>query len=47
MTNVEKRREVKCPFCTQMVGTHPSGVLLPHKTGRDRGSECFGSRRKP
>jgi C4-type Zn-finger protein len=47
-TKKSDRKEVRCPFCTQQVGTHPSGVMVPHTTRQhNQGSECWGSRRKP
>jgi len=45
MASATTRKEVRCPYCTQSVGTHPSGVMLPHTTRRNgTGSECWGSR---
>lgn len=47
-TTTSERKEVRCPYCTRLVGTHPTGVMVPHTTRRNgMGDECWGSRRKP
>jgi C4-type Zn-finger protein len=43
-----EKKEVRCPYCTQRVGMHPSGVMVPHTTRRNgSGEDCYGSRSKP